>query len=115
LARKAADVKSVSGEETRKMLMTCYTTVTRSVELAVQAVRDNDQKAAGAVLMMKNTIREQSEQVLERKATRLVAQDPDYLDLVRLQMSFVDQMRRIYTLAKRIARVALPPALAERD
>jgi hypothetical protein len=43
--------------------------------------------------------------LLERKATRLVADDPDYLDLVRMQMSFVDQMRRIYTLAKRIAKV----------
>jgi hypothetical protein len=30
-------------------------------------------------------------------------------------MAFIDQMRRIYTLAKRIAKVALPPALAERD
>jgi hypothetical protein len=29
-------------------------------------------------------------------------------------MSFVDQMRRIYSLAKRIARVVLPPVLAHR-
>jgi hypothetical protein len=40
---------------------------------------------------------------------------PDYLNLVRLEMSFVDQMRRIYSLAKRIARVVLPPVLAQRD
>jgi hypothetical protein len=53
--------------------------------------------------------------LLERKATRLVADDPDYLDLVRMQMSFVDQMRRIYTLAKRIAKVALPPGIAQKD
>ncbi len=44
-----------------------------------------------------------------------LVEDPDYVNLVRLQMAFVDQMRRIYTLAKRIAKVALPPALAERD
>jgi len=85
------------------------------VELAVQAVRDNDQRAAGSVLLLKNTIRDQSENLLARKATRLDAEDPDYLNLVRLQMAFIDQMRRIYTLAKRIAKVALPPALAERD
>jgi phosphate:Na+ symporter len=78
-------------------------------------VRDNDQRAAGAVLMLKDTIRDQAEQLLSRKATQLVVQDPDYLNLVRLQMSFVDQMRRIYTLTKRIAKVALPPVLADRD
>ena len=115
LARKAADVKSRPGDETREMLVSLYTTVTQSVEFAVQAVRDNDQRAASSVLMMKDTIRDQSEHLLTRKATRLATEDPDYLNLVRLEMAFVDQMRRIYTLAKRIAKVALPPALAERD
>ena len=115
LARKAANVKSASSDETREILAALYTTVTRAVELAVQAVRDNDQRAAGSVLLLKNTIRDQSENLLARKATRLGAEDPDYLNLVRLQMAFIDQMRRIYTLAKRIAKVALPPALAERD
>jgi hypothetical protein len=43
------------------------------------------------------------------------ADDPDYLKLIRIEMSFVDQMRRIHTLAKRIARVVLPPVLAQHD
>jgi hypothetical protein len=30
-------------------------------------------------------------------------------------MAFVEQMRRIYTLAKRIAKVALPAVLVQRD
>jgi hypothetical protein len=30
-------------------------------------------------------------------------------------MSFVDQMRRIYTLTKRITKDILPPALAKSD
>jgi phosphate:Na+ symporter len=115
LAHKAAEVKSASGDETRGMLQELYTTVLKSVELTVQAVRDNDQRAAESVLMMKDTIRDISEQLLERKAVRLTSDDPDYLKLVRLQMSFIDQMRRIYTLAKRIAKVALPPVLAQRD
>jgi phosphate:Na+ symporter len=114
LARKSADVKPVSSDETREILVALYTTVTRAVELAVQAVRDNDQRAAESVQLLKDTIRNQSENLLARKATRLGAEDPDYLNLVRLQMAFIDQMRRIYTLAKRIAKVALPPVLAER-
>ena len=97
------------------MLAEFYTTVVESVELTVQAIRDNDQRAAESVLMMKDRIRDQSELLLARKASRLTADDPDYLALVRLEMSFVDQLRRIYTLAKRIAKVALPPVLAQRD
>ncbi len=115
LARKAVELKSSPGDKTRKMLAEFYTSVVNAVELAVRAIRDNDQQAAESVLMMKNSVREQSEQLLGRKAERLTADDPDYLELVRLEMSFVDQMRRIYTLAKRIAKVALPPVIAQRD
>ena len=115
LARKAADLKSVSSEETRAILLDLHTAVTESVEHAVQAIRDSDQRAAESVMMMKESIREKSEQLLARKAAGLTADDPDYLELVRLQMGFVDQLRRIYTLAKRISKDVLPPALANRD
>ncbi|MBA1444182.1 MAG: Na/Pi cotransporter family protein [Chromatiales bacterium] len=115
LARKAIDLDSESGEETRKMLAEFYTTIVESVDLTVQAIRDDDQRAAESVLMMKEKIRDQSELLLARKASRLTADDPDYLALVRLEMSFVDQLRRIYTLAKRTAKIALPQVLAQRD
>ena len=49
-----------------------------------------------------------------RKSIFLIDDDPDYLELVRIEMSVVDQMRRIYTLTKRIAKVVLPPVLAQR-
>jgi phosphate:Na+ symporter len=113
LARKAMDLSTEAGEETRAMLDELYVTVIQSVELTVQALRNNDQRAAESVLMLKTSIREQSDRLISRKAERLSAADPDYLTLVRLQMSFVDQMRRIYTLTKRITKDILPPALAK--
>lgn len=115
LARNSADINTISGDKTRTMLAELYISVIKSVELAVHSIRDNDQQAAESVLMMKDTLREQSDRLLGRKAERLTADDPNYLELVRLEMSFVDQMRRIYTLAKRIAKVTLPPVLAQRD
>jgi len=116
LARKLVNIKSVTQGETRTILIELHESTLKSVGLAVQAIRDNDQRAAESVMIMKDTIRDQSERLLERKATRLVAtDDPDYLTLVRMQMSFVDQMRRIYTLAKRIAKVVLPPGIAQKD
>jgi len=115
LAHKAAGLTSKPGEETRKMLAEFYATVVESVELAVRAIRDNDQQVAESVLMMKDAVRDQSEALLARKAARLTADDPDSIHLVRLEMSFVDQLRRIYTLAKRIAKVPLPQVIAQQD
>jgi len=34
---------------------------------------------------------------------------------VQLETPFVEQMRRIYTLSKRIAKVVVPPVLAQQD
>ena len=115
LAHKVLELKLVSGDETRAMLTDLYDSTLKAVELAVQSIRENDQHAAESVMMLKGAFREQSERLLGRKAARLSAEDPEYLELVRLQMGFVDQMRRIYTLSKRIAKVTLPSAIAQRD
>jgi phosphate:Na+ symporter len=115
LGHKWVELKTAPSDETRKMLIDFHTTIVKTVELTVQAIRDNDQRAAESVLMMKGEIREHSERLLARKAERLSVDDPDYLELVRIEMSYVDQMRRIYTLAKRIAKVVLPEVLAQRD
>jgi phosphate:Na+ symporter len=113
LAHRAAKLKMVSGDETRAMLAELYASTLKSVELAVKAIRDNDQNAAESVVMLKEVFREQSDRLLGRKAARLSAEDPEYLELVRLQMGLVDQMRRIYTLAKRVAKVTLPQVIAQ--
>jgi phosphate:Na+ symporter len=115
LAQKLGDVTSTPGEETRGLLGELHATVVESVELTVRSIRDNDQQAAESVLTMKDRVRDQSARLLERKALRLTTENSDYLELVRLEMSFIDQMRRIYTLAKRIAKVTLPPVLAQRN
>lgn len=112
LGRKAAEHTARSGDETRELLLEFYSTVVSSVEFTIRAIRDNDQRAAESVMLLKDSIREQSERLLARKAERLTADDYDYLELVRQEMSFVAHMRRIYTLAKRIAKEALPPVLA---
>jgi phosphate:Na+ symporter len=115
LARQAQGMPKSTSDETRNLLAGLYETVLEATELMVKAIQDNDQRAAGSVLQLKDAIRDNAERLLARKAERLSADDPNYLALVRLQMSFVDHMRRIYTLTKRICKVFLPAALAQRD
>ncbi len=60
---------------------------------------------------MRERIRAEAEELLARQAEKLQGDAPDYLLRVRVRMSFVAQMRRIYTLARRGAEVVLPPVL----
>jgi len=65
--------------------------------------------------MLKDPIRQQSELIIARKAERLGNDDTAYLALIRLEMSFVENMRHIYSLSRRIAKAVLPPVLAQRE
>ena len=97
-----------STEETREMVHGLWDSVRRAVELAVQAVGKNDQRAAQDVLLMKDEIRDFADRLFERHAARLRSDDPKYLQKVRLLMTFIEQLRHMYTLTKRIARTHLP-------
>ncbi len=101
-----------TGETTRALLRDMYVTIGRSVELAVKAVRDGDQRAAEDVVNMKADVARSVEAFLSRKSERIGTQDENYLASARAEMSLVDKLRRIYTLAKRIAKVVLPEPVA---
>ena len=112
LAKRFIQHEYKSSEKTGVMISGLYEAVCRAVALAVQAVGKNDQRAAESVLLMKSEIADLAMRLFERQARRLPAEDPDYLNKIRLQMSLVEQLRRIYTLSKSIARTNLPPEVA---
>jgi len=99
-------------EETREMVEGLWDAVRRSVELAVQAVGQNDQRAAQDVRLLKDDIRDLADRFFDRHAQRLRADDPKYLQRVRLLMTFIEQLRHMYTLAKRISRTQLTAEVA---
>jgi len=79
-------------------------------ELVIKAVGERDQRAAQDVLLLKDDIRDLSDQLFERHVKRLSSEDPRYLERVRLLMSFIEQLRHMYTLTKRIAKVPVQQA-----
>ena len=87
--------------------------VRNAVELAVKAVGDEDQRAAQEVLLLKDDVRALADGLFERHAARLRADDPKYLARVKLLMTFIEQLRHLYTLTKRIARTQLPAEVSE--
>ncbi|HBZ69624.1 MAG TPA: hypothetical protein DEP35_07820 [Deltaproteobacteria bacterium] len=111
LAGSARDLRTEPGDEITGLLEGLYEAVSRAVRLAVKAVREGDASPAREVVGMRETIRAEAEELLARQAEKLQGDAPEYLRRVRVRMSFVDQMRRIYTLARRVAEVVLPQAL----
>jgi phosphate:Na+ symporter len=98
-------------EKTQAMVEGLWQAVRKALELSVRAVGNNDQRAAEEVVLMKAEIRDLADSLFERHASRLRADDPAYLERVRLLMTFIEQLRHMYTLAKRIARTQLPAEL----
>ncbi len=115
IAEKVVKLDANSSKQTRDMMGNVYHLVLSSVEHTVQAVKNKDEVAAESTLMLKDPIREQSELILNRKAERLATSDQDYIALIRLEMSFVEKMRHIYSLSRRISKAVLPLVLAQRD
>jgi phosphate:Na+ symporter len=108
IARQAGTLRPSA--ETTELLRGLYETVQHALELAVRAIRDADADAADQAVAMRETVVLQAKALLERQAARLRPDDPDYLQLARMQMSVVDKLARIYDLAARIARGVLPEA-----
>jgi len=102
-------------QETQDMVKGLFETVRRSVELVVKAVGQSDQRAAQDVLLLKGEIREFADRLFERHAGRLHSDDPKYLQRVRLMMTFIEQLRHMYTLTKRIAKTQLPLEVARQE
>ena len=87
----------------------------RSVELFVRAVRQTDQRAAQEALLLNAEIQAFADQLFERHARRLPVDDPQYTQRIRLMATLVEQLRHTYTLARRIAKTQVPPALAQQE
>jgi len=104
-----------STKETEDMVRGLFDTVRRGIELMVKAVGQSDQRAAQEVLLLKDDIRDFADRLFQRHARRLHIDDPGYLQRVRLMMTFIEQLRHMYTLTKRIAKTQLPLEVARQE
>ncbi len=102
-------------EVTEEMVQGLWDRVRQGVELAVKAVGQNDQRAAQEVLLLKDDIRDFANRLFDLHTTRLNAEDPKYLQKVRLLMTFIEELRHMYTLTKRIAKTQLPVVVARQE
>lgn len=74
----------------------------------IRAIRDADERAADQVLTMKSDINHLLQRALDLQTSALTDMSPDHIELIRIEMTAFENLKRIYTHLKRIAKVIAP-------
>ena len=107
LAYKALNSNIKVSPVMRQTLDTVQERVNQALLDCVNAVRRNDGALAEQVLNAKRELNSLLDTVLSHQAERLVEQGEDRLRLFRFEMEWVESLKRIYTLSKRISKLQL--------
>ena len=99
-------------ETTRLLLREFAGQVILAVKGVIRSICENDETAAAGVIAQKDEIRRLADEALRYQSERIAVPEPQHLKLVQLEMELLEQLRRIYTLAKRVARDFVPKEVA---
>jgi phosphate:Na+ symporter len=97
-------------DPTQRTIGALHRKVLWAVDLAVEALLNDDRSAAQDVIKAKPDVTRLAAAVDVHLARRLVADEPDRMQAFRIESDIVENLRRIYYFAKRIAK-----ALSEGD
>jgi len=79
---------------------------------AIEAVTRADERLAQDVIAMKASQRQLVDQIYQHQAQQLEQAGADEIAGVRMEMEILERLRRLYSLARRIAKEVLPPEVA---
>lgn len=79
-----------------------------ALENTIHAVKESDQRAADEVLTVKAEIDLLINQALSLQSESLVNMSPDQIGTIRSEMTALENLKRIYTHLRRIARAIVP-------
>jgi phosphate:Na+ symporter len=101
-------------EATQGVLKRLHHSVMTTVELAIDAVMDNDPRAAQEIIAMKSDIARLTDSAAMHEIRRLVAEEPNRLAAYTVEMDVIEKLKRVYYHAKRMAKAVLPEEAQER-
>ena len=79
-----------------------------ALETTIRAVKEADERAANEVLTIKADIDHLIDQALELQSKALATLGPDQIEAIRMEMTALENLKRIHTYLKRIAREIVP-------
>ena len=114
LGKRAIDIQLEQDETTHILFVELTDMVEQAVAQVIRAIREADQQAAEAVINVKDEVRRLADEALARQSTRIGVAETGNIDQIRLEFEVLDNLRRIYTIAKRIAKDFVPREVAEK-
>ena len=105
--RKRLDQSLSISESTRQLLGPLHNKVCWSLQTAFQALTEQDEQKAVAVVKSKKEFNKLADESRIHLARRLVTDEPDRLETFRIETNVIDNLKRIHTLARRIANVVM--------
>jgi phosphate:Na+ symporter len=97
------------------MLKKLHDAVSSTAEMALNAVTENNERAAQEVILMKADINRMMDSAAMHEAQRLVAAEPDRLPAYSLEMDIIEKLKRIYYFSKRMAKAVMPEEVLEHE
>jgi phosphate:Na+ symporter len=97
----------IPSQPMRQLMSTVYHAVWEATNLCADAITKDDSELARQVLERAALVKQTIDQALEYQAERLSLRDPNRLVVFRVEMEFIDNMKRIYNQAKRVSKQQL--------
>ncbi len=107
LAYRALNANITVSPTMRKTLDLVQDKVNQSMLDCVNGIRRGDDSLAKKVLRAKRELNSLLDAVLAHQAERLVDQNPDRLTIFHYEMEWVELLKRVYTLSKRMSKLQL--------
>ena len=114
LGHKLKDDGITISEPTRRVLKELHETVAKALDGAVQAVSQDNERAAQAVISMKDEINRLTDSAALHEAARLVAEEPNRIPAYTIEMDIIEKLKRVYYFAKRIAKTVTPEVVLQK-
>ncbi len=93
---------------TQDLIRDFHREVVRALDAALTAVSQKNEQAARLVVEMKETINRLAEKAAVHEARRLIADESQRLATYRLETDLLENLRRVFYFAKRMARIITP-------
>ncbi len=93
---------------TQEVLSSFHQVVSKSIDSALLAVSQNNERAAQSVTSMKGEIERIVNSAASHEARRLVAEEPNRIPAYTIEMDIIEKFKRIYYFAKRMAKTVIP-------
>lgn len=109
---RALDSDAHSTEAMRYLFSQLGDKLAEAIELTVDGIRDLDQRAAGKVLAMQADVDRLISEALALQSQALHEIGPEEVETIRMEMTVLENLKRIHTYLKRIARQIVPKEVA---